>query len=451
MMYRYLLAPAVFAWSLAASAAGNSVSTASPLPWGPAPADAESSASVDAFQFTSRARRDESDEVVIVGFHQPVGEGMLRLGTAWSGDDRRADLGFAGERLSFNLFSGRANTYSRLDPGALQVDPFFFHGGSRDDFDYRGAAADVAIGRAVSLQFALAEIEADRLDDRRTVYAGFSASRIAGGVFQVAREDDATAQGVMLSWSSPAGVTSFRQVDHESGARYRAIGFDHATGRGRHVGVTFRSGRNPLYPSGDESRLLFHVSGTLGAPPPGALAAAEQVENGTQTTNGDQEQARSGKARNLALLGGALVGIGVAASSGSDDKDERIRINGRNNAARHVLNRINPVSVRQNREHGGWIYRNADGTFGYTEPVAGSVASVDIGQKTVVPGGTVASASYHTHGGPDPRFDNENFSPSDVFSDVIQQVDGYLGTPAGFMKLHDFRTGRISVLGRINN
>ena len=107
--------------------------------------------------------------------------------------------------------------------------------------------------------------------------------------------------------------------------------------------------------------------------------------------------------------------------------------------------------MRQNREYGGWIYRNGDGTYGYTAPIAGTPSSVDIGPKSSIPGGTTASASYHTHAAADPRYNNEDFSPSDLLTDRLQRVDGYLGTPAGQFKLHDFRTGRITVLGTIAN
>jgi hypothetical protein len=152
---------------------------------------------------------------------------------------------------------------------------------------------------------------------------------------------------------------------------------------------------------------------------------------------------------------GIGVGLGIAAlavSSGSSGNDSAPRFTVRNDAAFTVLNRINPISVRQNLEHGGWIYRNADNTFGYTDPVTGTISSVNIGSPvTTVPAGTAASASYHTHGGPDPRFDNEHFSPQDILSDRLSQTDGYLGTPAGYMKLHDFRTGSITVVSRIAN
>ncbi len=395
---------------------------------------------------TIAARGDVArEEAVGLDLVAAAGDDELRVGAAWSEDEQRLDLGMNGGSWAFNVFTGSGEAYSRLDPDPLQSDPYLFHGGSRERFEYRGAAAELAIRRAVRLRFALAEVRADDLDERRTVYAGLTAGAAAAGVFSVARADEPTAAGVMLSWSGQSIDWRLRQVDHESGARFRSLGIFRGTDRGHRVGLSLRSGRNPLYREGDETRIMFHVAGTLGAPPPGALAAAEAVENGDGTV------AASSGARGLALLGAGLVAVSIAGSSGSESKDEAVRIRDRNNAARTVLNQINPVSVRQNREYGGWIYRNADGTFGYTDPVAGTVSSVDIGSKRSVPGGTSASASYHTHGGPDPRYKNEEFSPADLLSDRIEEVDGYLGTPAGYMKLHEYRTGRITVIGRINN
>ena len=37
----------------------------------------------------------------------------------------------------------------------------------------------------------------------------------------------------------------------------------------------------------------------------------------------------------------------------------------------------------------------------------------------------------HTHGGPDPRFDNENFSPGDLAYSNANDFHAGLGTPAG--------------------
>ena len=96
----------------------------------------------------------------------------------------------------------------------------------------------------------------------------------------------------------------------------------------------------------------------------------------------------------------------------------------------------------------GWVLQGV----GVASSLAGDEASVNIGNPvTAVPAGTRATASYHTHGGPDPRYDNENFSPQDILSDVLVGVDGYLGTPSGVLKKHVLNTNQVIILGRIAN
>ena len=138
------------------------------------------------------------------------------------------------------------------------------------------------------------------------------------------------------------------------------------------------------------------------------------------------------------------------ATSGSDDTDDQLRFSNQHEAARNVLNAINPTSVAQNLEYGGWVYRNSDRTFSATEPIKGTVDRVNIGSPTNVPSG-YATASYHTHGAYDPKYDSENFSYMDITMNNNWEVDGYLGTPAGYYKYHHYLTGVISTLGTIAN
>jgi len=60
-------------------------------------------------------------------------------------------------------------------------------------------------------------------------------------------------------------------------------------------------------------------------------------------------------------------------------------------------------------------------------------------------------ASYHTHAAYDPRYDSENFSQVDIAVDNAWRVDGYLGTPMGYFKYHNYLTGVITTLGRVAN
>lgn len=399
-------------------------------------------------RFAPRAtgRYPSATESVSLFNSELVGDTELSLDAGMAEQERRVTVGIARGAVAAGFFSGSGEDYSRLDPAAPPMDPYFFHGGAAREFDYRGAAVELGLTRTINLQFALSSIEARGFDTRRTSYAGVSTLRSTTGLFTVARGGDSVTQGVDWSYRSDRFTGHARQINHESGARYRSVGLSR-DGIGGWYGLSFESGRNPLYRDNEENRVMFRWGGSLGGDKY-RLDATDTVENGAP--EGDETQATH-RGRNLALLAGAVVAIGAASSSGSESQDNVIRIRTQHDAARETLNRINPVSVRQNREYGAWVYRNRDGTFGYTQPIAGGVASVDIGPKSSVPRGTVATASYHTHGGPDPRYNNEEFSPSDILSDNLQRVDGYLGTPAGRFLYHEFRTQRIIVLGRIAN
>ena len=99
------------------------------------------------------------------------------------------------------------------------------------------------------------------------------------------------------------------------------------------------------------------------------------------------------------------------------------------------------------REYGGWLYRNADGTYSYGEPRPGSGHRIALKEFVPIPMGTDLAGFYHTHAGYDPDLNpqisqpgqksyrwemdfNENFSPDD--KDIVDRRLGtvaFLGTP----------------------
>ena len=105
-----------------------------------------------------------------------------------------------------------------------------------------------------------------------------------------------------------------------------------------------------------------------------------------------------------------------------------------------AIENINQTSIKENKEYAGRIYRNADGTFSFTEPVPGGPSGSKLGPKP--PGKTIVG-DYHTHAAYDPKFDkrkqggldlNEEFSSADKKGIDKQGSPGYLGTPRGFIK-----------------
>jgi len=126
-------------------------------------------------------------------------------------------------------------------------------------------------------------------------------------------------------------------------------------------------------------------------------------------------------------------------------------------AAEDVSRKINSKSVSENREYGGMIYQNEDGTYSYTDPIKGSVDGVNPGGPSAVPKGKKPVAYYHTHGGDDPAYDNENFSkvydPIDKewYGDIpyadSNKIDGYLATPKGKFKYYSYKNNQVELIG----
>jgi len=119
-------------------------------------------------------------------------------------------------------------------------------------------------------------------------------------------------------------------------------------------------------------------------------------------------------------------------------------------AAVAALDAANPGSIGANQEFGGLVYQNADGTYGYTTPSAGTGTGFNLGTISIPPGSTEAG-NYHTHGdystaGPSgpvrtnnpaqDAYNSDNFSPTDRGTIGARGASnpnyrGYLGTPSG--------------------
>ncbi len=119
-------------------------------------------------------------------------------------------------------------------------------------------------------------------------------------------------------------------------------------------------------------------------------------------------------------------------------------------AGKDAVRDINPTSIRKHQEFAGVIYRNPDGSYSYTQANPGSGAGSNIG---VCPPGKTMAGDYHTHGGYDPGYDNENFSRADKDSNDLEGKPGYLGTPNGYIKKYTpvpgkLRGGPVTVIGK---
>jgi len=152
------------------------------------------------------------------------------------------------------------------------------------------------------------------------------------------------------------------------------------------------------------------------------------------------------------------VGSGVAKAPAP------VKYKTRDEAAFAALAKYNPLSIRDNKEYGGLIYKNADGTYGFTPPVIGDYNGVKL-RDIKLPQGAVGVADYHTHGDYSDsdgnrttkdldRHDSDNFStPDREGNTTLWKIDrdyaktlgtpqmdwnvGYLGTPSGVFKKYN--------------
>jgi RHS repeat-associated protein len=125
------------------------------------------------------------------------------------------------------------------------------------------------------------------------------------------------------------------------------------------------------------------------------------------------------------------------------DKQERVFIfKTAGQAARAALRGINPTSIREEREYGGYIIAKiVDGRlrYGFTAAQRMGKSGGDIGSP---PTGARIVADYHTHGDPDSGFVNEHFSPRDRKTSIVNpytngQLRSFLMTPGNRILLFE--------------
>jgi len=367
----------------------------------------------------------------------------LHYGLADADDQTFNQFGVTLGRTTVLGFSGSGDTTSSIVNNFNHVDPFHFHGGLRQDYQYEGAYFGWKVSKNNQLGFTRAVIQSDGLFDREVSGFDWQGKKASLSLMQVAvgDEDAGIATGGAMQFGRFNFNADYLRAENE--ATFTSFGLQTVLRSGKRFGMQLEHRRNPLFEDANENRLTFNLAFKINSVP---RFNAEETQS-TETVEG--EEAPSNNTRTGLLIGAAAVGGAVALSSGGgSDSDSRPRFNSQEESAFNVLNGINPESVRLNREHGGYIYRNADGSFSSLEPILGELASISLpAPQSVAPSGSIATATYHTHGGPDPRFDNENFSPQDLISDIILGLDGYLGTPAGQFMFHNVRAGTIQTLG----
>jgi len=357
--------------------------------------------------------------------------------------EQQYGMGFRAGKHRLNYMQGRGEGFSRLDNQYADLDPYYFHGGTTAAYRFDSLEWAYQLGASFAIQAGTATIKSDYLQDRDTHFIGVQYGALNGHIMQVQRSGEQVGETLSLGFDSPLGNFSVSSLQQVSGGRMNQFAYQFRSINATQYGLSFSTQENPLLDEAQSYRVMIGLSRPLGRI--NRLSAAEasaQVD--------PEAEAKSKTNRNIAILGGAAVAAGLLISSGSSSQDRAIRVSDQHAAARNVLNNINPKSVKENREYGGWVYETPDGNYTSTTPIAGTIDSVEI-PFSLIPGGGRALASYHTHGSDDPRYVNEQFSPTDIASDLSVGLDGYLGTPAGAFLWHSVNSNQVQRLGSIAN
>ncbi|MBV8800190.1 MAG: DUF4329 domain-containing protein [Alphaproteobacteria bacterium] len=101
-------------------------------------------------------------------------------------------------------------------------------------------------------------------------------------------------------------------------------------------------------------------------------------------------------------------------------------------AAQAAIEDINPTSIQESTEYAGRVYHFwFSNGWSYTAPNRGDVASSSPGTCLT------CRDAYHTHGGNDPRYQNEIFSDEDMKYSESLGYPLWLGTPKGHILKYD--------------
>ncbi len=374
-----------------------------------------------------------------LSLNQQYSNHTLHFGRAEASDQQFNQFGVTLGRTTVLGFSGDGDTTSTIAHNYNHVDPFHFHGGLRQNYRYDGAHIAYRLNANNQFGFTQTVIRAPDLFDREVIGFDWQGRKASMSLMQVSVGDEDA--GVAASGAMQFGSVNVAAdyLKAENNASFASLTFQTYLQDGKRLGLRAEQRRNPLFADANENRVTFSLAFDIQSVP---------RFNAEETEPTEEEAVQKGKGNGL-LIGAGVVGAGVALSSGGGGgADSQARFNSQQESAFDVLNRINPTSIRQNREWGGYVYRNADGSYSSTSPIQGELASVTLpAPQSVAPSGGQTTASYHTHAGFDPRFDNENFSPQDILSDIVFGLDGYLATPKGQFKYHNLRANTIVTLG----
>ncbi len=375
----------------------------------------------------------------------------LHFGFSQSDSEKHTVLGYSLGRFTLSAMQGESESFVR-DAGSFQgVDRFGFHGGIDIGFTFKGAGLDARLTNDLHAQIGFAKLESNfsGLEDRSVQYLEFSSannwqglSGLYGRMSFIDRGAVEIGQAIEAGFSYDRSAYMLQAMKVDGNKELLRFRTQFAVNDATNLVFDLSHTKDPQNFDETSYTSLFSIQHLIGKKPASYHSLKEE--------NGKAGQKKKSKVSRPLIIGASVVAVAAIASSGSDSNDSSTRSQSEREAAFIVLNGINPTSVRENREYGGWVYRNQDNTYGSSNPVRGEAASVTLpNPETSTPSGSRITASYHTHAGFDPRFDNENFSPQDIRSDIALGIGGYLATPGGSFQYHF--GGNIQVLGTVAN
>jgi len=380
----------------------------------------------------------------------------IEYADAYDGNEKQRNvvLGYTRNNLSLSVMNATGDDIARLGGDYSGIDPYLFHGGVKQRFKVNGYALDYGFGNFGHMQYGQATVQSDGLDDRRSRYFEWSNNSMFARASRFSRGGENIGDGMEFGFAIDRNkMLAVQTMQLDNDRSMQRIRLKMNGKYSKQYWVDLSTHQNALYRQNDDFQVMFNFKTVFGA----KKLASYQNSTGSndQVVAEGENGSTSGKKNNKALRRGLYIGAGVVAvaalaSSGSSKQDDNSRFRTQLDAAFDVLNGINPTSIRENREYGGWVFVNQDGSYASTTPVRGEAASVRLPLRSaVIPNGSRSTATYHTHAAFDPRYDNENFSPTDISSDESANVDGYLATPGGQFKYHNVRTGEITTIGSI--
>lgn len=404
------------------------------------------------FSYHPQAQESVDNHALRLQSSTVAGERMLYFDAGYAPDGGHLGAGVElGDTLVSFLSGGSGTATDDLAP-TLGLGAPYLRGLNPIEYRYSGLGASRALGDAGRAYVGALRMESEGRVEHQVFYGGIGGRYVSADYLSVDQLGAEIGSALGLGLHLGPASLGYQHLRSDDGERLHRFQLSGTAGRYGDLLLQYETGQSP-FTAREEDRILFSFRTDWG--PRGFLAQnADSAPGNPEAERAAAKHARAGWVTAVAI-GGAAVAAALVAGGGSDDEGNGGKGGGgfarQHDAAFAVLNAINPVSVRENREYGGWVFREGNGTYGYTVPVRGSPDAVDPGTPGSAPDDTTATAGYHTHAAFDPRYDNENFSPQDIAFAHVYRVDEYLGTPAGAFKYYEYATGRISTLGRIAN